>query len=155
MVHSPQTLQGHRIVSRETMPMADKNLASGRRVVIIDDEPAFSELLNKLVSGFGYDLKVSSDPRSSRTYELSTLALQGGITLPKRNRANSICWSKSLSAKSCNPGSSPIGANIRKLSLKLSSPHVLRGPIVPRLLVPVWICVLQQRVFRTLHTGTC
>src|SRR5687768_10926781 len=27
---------------------------------------------------------------------------QGYFTLPKRNRAKSICWSKSLSAKSCN-----------------------------------------------------
>ena len=44
------------------------------------------------------------------------------------NRVRLIGWSMFLSAKSCNPGSSPIGANLRKLSLKLSSPHLLRGP---------------------------
>ncbi len=63
--------------------MADKNLASGRRVVIIDDEPAFSELLNKLVSGFGYDLKVSSDPRSSRTYELRDSDIFFDVLMPR------------------------------------------------------------------------
>ena len=30
-------------------------------------------------------------------------------------------------AKAC-PGLDPIGASLRKLSLKLSSPHLLRGP---------------------------
>ena len=45
-----------------------------------------------------------------------------------KDAPDSICWSKSLSAKSCNPGSIPIGANLRKLSLKLSSPHLL--PII-------------------------
>ena len=41
-----------------------------RRVVIIDDEPAFSTVLTKMVSGLGYEVMVSSDPRSSQTYEL-------------------------------------------------------------------------------------
>jgi CheY-like chemotaxis protein len=41
-----------------------------RRVVIIDDEPAFSTLLSKMVSGLGFDVMVSTDARSSHTYEI-------------------------------------------------------------------------------------
>jgi two-component system, OmpR family, alkaline phosphatase synthesis response regulator PhoP len=41
-----------------------------RRIVIIDDEPAFSTVLSNIVSGLGYEVVISSDPKSSRTYEL-------------------------------------------------------------------------------------
>ena len=47
-----------------------QKLKRRRRVVIIDDEAAFSTLLTKMVSEFGYEVTVSPDPRSSRTYEL-------------------------------------------------------------------------------------
>jgi len=53
--------------------MAEPELASVRpksRVVIIDDEAAFSDLLTKMIRGLGYEVMVSTDPRSSRTYEL-------------------------------------------------------------------------------------
>lgn len=53
--------------------MVEQGLPSGkrkRRVVIIDDEPAFSKLLAKIVSDLGYDVMVSTDARSSYTYEL-------------------------------------------------------------------------------------
>jgi len=41
-----------------------------RRIVIVDDEAAFAAYLTILVRGLGYDVMVSLDPRSSRTYEL-------------------------------------------------------------------------------------
>ena len=51
--------------------MAEKGKSERlRRVVIIDDEPAFSTVLTQMVSSLGYEVMVSSDPRSSRTYEL-------------------------------------------------------------------------------------
>lgn len=53
--------------------MVEQGLPSGkrkRRVVIIDDEPAFSKLLAKMVGDLGYDVMVSTDARSSHTYEL-------------------------------------------------------------------------------------
>jgi CheY-like chemotaxis protein len=53
--------------------MVEQGLPSGkrrRRVVIIDDEPALSKLLAKMVSDLGYDVMVSTDARSSHTYEL-------------------------------------------------------------------------------------
>ena len=53
--------------------MAEPELASVRpksRVVIIDDEAAFSDLLTKMIRGLGHEVMVSTDPRSSRTYEL-------------------------------------------------------------------------------------
>jgi CheY-like chemotaxis protein len=53
--------------------MVEQGLPSGkskRRVVIIDDEPAFSKFLAKMLSDLGYDVVVSTDARSSYTYEL-------------------------------------------------------------------------------------
>ena len=53
--------------------MAEPELASVRpksRVVIIDDEAAFSDLLTKMIRGLGHEVMVSTDPRSSRAYEL-------------------------------------------------------------------------------------
>ena len=47
-----------------------KNLKRTRRIVIIDDEPAFSKLLTKIVSELGYEVMVSTDPRSTFTYQL-------------------------------------------------------------------------------------
>jgi DNA-binding response OmpR family regulator len=41
-----------------------------RRVVIIDDELAFSTVLAELVSGLGFEVAVSSDPSSSHTHEV-------------------------------------------------------------------------------------
>ena len=53
--------------------MVEQGSPSGkrkRRIVIIDDEPAFSKLLAKMVGELGYDVMVSTDARSSHTYEL-------------------------------------------------------------------------------------
>ena len=41
-----------------------------RRVVIIDDEPAFVDMLTKMVSEFEYEITISTDARSSYTYEI-------------------------------------------------------------------------------------
>lgn len=41
-----------------------------RRVVIIDDESAFTDFMDKLISGLGYEVVVSTDARSSYIYEL-------------------------------------------------------------------------------------
>ena len=41
-----------------------------RRAVIIDDEPAFLAMLTKMLESFGFEVKVSTDARSSQTYEI-------------------------------------------------------------------------------------
>jgi DNA-binding NtrC family response regulator len=41
-----------------------------RRVVIIDDEAAFAETLTKMVRSLGFDVTVSTDARSSYTFDL-------------------------------------------------------------------------------------
>ncbi|MBC8038580.1 MAG: response regulator [Rhizobiales bacterium] len=41
-----------------------------RRVVIIDDDPAFTELLTALVGSLGHDAVVRADSSASRTYEV-------------------------------------------------------------------------------------
>jgi CheY-like chemotaxis protein len=41
-----------------------------RRVVIIDDDPAFAEVLTNLVGSLGHAALVKSDPRISDTYEI-------------------------------------------------------------------------------------
>ena len=41
-----------------------------RRAVIIDDEPAFVAMLAKMLESFGFEVKVSTDARSSQTYEI-------------------------------------------------------------------------------------
>ncbi len=41
-----------------------------RRVVIIDDEAAFAETLTKMVKSLGFEVTVSTDARSSYTFEL-------------------------------------------------------------------------------------
>ena len=43
---------------------------SVRRAVIIDDEPAFVVMLTKMLQSLGFEVKVSTDPRSSQTYEI-------------------------------------------------------------------------------------
>jgi two-component system alkaline phosphatase synthesis response regulator PhoP len=48
----------------------EQTLKRMRRVVIIDDEPAFSTLLTNMISGLGYEVKISADARSSFIYEL-------------------------------------------------------------------------------------
>jgi DNA-binding NtrC family response regulator len=45
-------------------------MGTKRRVVIIDDEPAFAEILTKLVSDLGFEVTVATDARSSYTFEL-------------------------------------------------------------------------------------
>jgi DNA-binding response OmpR family regulator len=53
--------------------MDEQQLRSGearRRVVIIDDEAPVAETLTKMVKSFGYDVTVSTDARSSYTFEL-------------------------------------------------------------------------------------
>jgi two-component system response regulator MtrA len=46
------------------------SVGAKRRVVIIDDEPAFAETLTKMVKSLGFDVTVSTDARSSYTFEL-------------------------------------------------------------------------------------
>lgn len=41
-----------------------------RRAVIIDDEPAFVSMLTKMLESLGFEVKVSTDARSSQTYEI-------------------------------------------------------------------------------------
>ena len=48
-----------------------KSSRSKRRVVIIDDEPAFVETLTKMLSGLTYEVKVSKDSKSSFTFDVS------------------------------------------------------------------------------------
>ena len=53
--------------------MEDQQLPSTgakRRVVIIDDEAALAETLKGMLSSLGYDVTVSTDARSSYTFEL-------------------------------------------------------------------------------------
>lgn len=47
-------------------------MGAKRRVVIIDDEAAFAEILTKIVKSLGFDVTVSTDARSSYTFELKT-----------------------------------------------------------------------------------
>ena len=47
-------------------------MGAKRRVVIIDDEAAFAETLTKMVKSLGFDVTVSTDARSSYTFELKT-----------------------------------------------------------------------------------
>ena len=56
--------------TRSMIDQGKQNLKRKRRVVIIDDEAAFTTLLTKMVSELGYEVMVSTDPRSSFTYEL-------------------------------------------------------------------------------------
>lgn len=48
------------------------SVGAKRRVVIIDDEAAFAETLTKIVKSLGFDVTVSTDARSSYTFELRT-----------------------------------------------------------------------------------
>ncbi|MEQ1520767.1 MAG: response regulator [Aestuariivirga sp.] len=52
--------------------MALPSMGAKRRVVIIDDEPAFAETLTKMVKSLGFEVTVSTDARSSYTFELKT-----------------------------------------------------------------------------------
>lgn len=47
-------------------------MGAKRRVVIIDDEAAFAETLTKMVKGLGFEVTVSTDARSSYTFELKS-----------------------------------------------------------------------------------
>jgi CheY-like chemotaxis protein len=46
------------------------SMGAKRRVVIIDDEPAFAETLTKMVKSLGFEVTVSTDARSSYTFAL-------------------------------------------------------------------------------------
>jgi DNA-binding NtrC family response regulator len=46
------------------------SVGAKRRVVIIDDEPAFAETLTKMVSDLGFEVTAATDARSSYTFEL-------------------------------------------------------------------------------------
>jgi DNA-binding NtrC family response regulator len=46
------------------------SVGAKRRVVIIDDEAAVAEVLKKIVKSLGFDATVSTDARSSYTFEL-------------------------------------------------------------------------------------
>ena len=50
--------------------MVAPSMGNKRRVVIIDDEAAFADTLTKMVKSFGFDVTVSTDARSSYTFEL-------------------------------------------------------------------------------------
>ena len=50
--------------------MALPSMGAKRRVVIIDDEPAFAEALTKMVKSLGFEVTVSTDARSSYTFAL-------------------------------------------------------------------------------------
>ena len=53
------------------MPKAQSHArAQKRRVVIIDDDPAFGELLTTLVGSLGHDAVVKEDSSASHTYEV-------------------------------------------------------------------------------------
>ena len=52
--------------------MALPSVGAKRRVVIIDDEAAVAEILAKMVKSLGFDATVSTDARSSYTFELKT-----------------------------------------------------------------------------------
>ena len=53
------------------MPKAQNHArARKRRVVIIDDDPAFGELLTTLVGSLGHDAVVKEDSSASHTYEV-------------------------------------------------------------------------------------
>ena len=52
--------------------MALPTMGAKRRVVIIDDEPAFAEALTKMVKSLGFEVTVSTDARSSYAFELKT-----------------------------------------------------------------------------------
>jgi len=43
-----------------------------RRVVIIDDEAAFAKALTRMVNALGYEVTVSTDARSSYTFDLKS-----------------------------------------------------------------------------------
>jgi CheY-like chemotaxis protein len=62
----PKTVESNRSMVEQGLPSGKRK----RRVVIIDDEPAFAKLFAKMVSDLGYDVMVSTDARSSYTYEL-------------------------------------------------------------------------------------
>jgi DNA-binding NtrC family response regulator len=46
------------------------SVGAKRRVIIIDDEAAFAETLTKMVKSLGFDVTISTDARSSYTFEL-------------------------------------------------------------------------------------
>jgi CheY-like chemotaxis protein len=51
--------------------MVDQPLSQpARRAVIIDDEPAFVAMLTKMLESLAFKVKVSTDARSSSTYEI-------------------------------------------------------------------------------------
>ena len=50
--------------------MALPSMGAKRRVVIIDDEPAFAETLTKIVKSLGFEVTVSTDARSSYAFAL-------------------------------------------------------------------------------------
>lgn len=41
-----------------------------RRIIIIDDDPAFASMLTNMLENLGFEVKVSTDARSSQTYEI-------------------------------------------------------------------------------------
>jgi CheY-like chemotaxis protein len=54
--------------------MEEQKLPSmgARRVVIIDDEAAFAKALTRIVNALGYEVTVSTDARSSYTFDLKS-----------------------------------------------------------------------------------
>ena len=54
--------------------MEEQKLPSmgARRVIIIDDEAAFAKALTRIVNSLGYEVTVSTDARSSYTFDLKS-----------------------------------------------------------------------------------
>jgi two-component system, LuxR family, response regulator FixJ len=51
--------------------VSEPSLIPTRRIVIIDDEPAFVDTLSAMVLSLGYEVTVSPDARSSDTFDLT------------------------------------------------------------------------------------
>ena len=49
----------------------EPSLRPMRRIVIIDDDPAFVETLSAMVLNLGYEVTISTDARSSYTFDLT------------------------------------------------------------------------------------
>lgn len=53
------------------MAVVEPSLKPLRRIVIIDDEPAFVDTLSAMVLSLGYEVTISPNARSSDTFELT------------------------------------------------------------------------------------
>ncbi|HEV7738226.1 MAG TPA: response regulator [Chlamydiales bacterium] len=47
-----------------------ENPERSRRIIIIDDDPTFVSMLTSMLESLGFEVKASTDARSSQTYEI-------------------------------------------------------------------------------------